>query len=69
MNVPAHIKARRPQERLERFVTDTRHILAKRRGERVLEARERALKELVFPNESFWDHEEEGANNPLAREF
>ena len=20
----------------------------------------------VFPNESFWDHEEEGANNPLA---
>ena len=25
------------------------------------------LKQPVFPNESFWDHEKQGASNPLAR--
>jgi hypothetical protein len=44
MNLPAHIEARRPQERLECFVTDCLHIIAKRKRERVLEARETQLK-------------------------
>lgn len=47
MNVPAHIKAREPQERLERLVADCQHILAKRKAERVLEARERELKRVM----------------------
>ena len=44
MNVPAHIKRRNDTERLERLVADCTHILVKRRGERVLEAKERALR-------------------------
>ena len=47
MNVPAHIAARSAQERLERFVADCLHILAKRRAERVLEAKEAALKRVM----------------------
>jgi hypothetical protein len=47
MNVPAHIKARSAAERLERFVSDTQHILVKRKAERVLEARERELKRVM----------------------
>ena len=47
MNVPAHIKARNTTERLERFVTDCQHILIKRKAERVLEAKEKALKAVM----------------------
>jgi len=47
MNVPDHIKTRGPQERLERLVADCQHILAKRKAERVIEARERALKQVM----------------------
>lgn len=47
MNVPAHIKAREPQERLERLVADCQHILAKRKAERVLEARECELRRVM----------------------
>lgn len=47
MNVPAHIKAREPQERLERLVADCQHILAKRKAERVLEARECELRKVM----------------------
>lgn len=47
MNVPTHIKHRGAQERLEGFVRDCLHILAKRKGERVLEAREIKLKQVM----------------------
>lgn len=47
MKVPSHIKGRGPQERLERLVADCQHILAKRKAERVLEARERELRRVM----------------------
>lgn len=47
MNVPSHIKARKPQERLERVVVDCLHIITKRKAERVLEAHEAQLKTIL----------------------